>query len=156
MAGYIKGITIEFGANTQKLNAALIDGVSVIQVYNDGRKIRDLALLACSVDLEYDSGVPADGQGSLEALFALPELLVEKRSKNGTVEQNIIPMIRKLTVETLDANVCRINALVCCQNPTLNPALLVAAIERYLPQLRPDFAKICRNEIFDGNETIFR
>ena len=140
----------------QKLNAALVDGVQVIQVYNDGRKIRDLALLSCTVTLEYDSGMPADGQGRLEALFASPELLVEKRSKNGTTEQNIIPMIRKLTVETVDTHVCKIHALICCQNPTLNPALLVAAIERYLPEMKPDFAKVCRNEIFDGNETIFR
>lgn len=139
-----------------KLNQALVDGVGVLKVYNDGRKIRDLALLSCTVTLEYDAGVPADGQGRLLKLFSSKQLLVEKKSKNGIIEQDIIPMIRKLDVTVTDANTVLLQAVVCCQNPTLNPAQLVAAIERYLPEMKPDFAKVCRNEIYDGNETIFR
>lgn len=140
----------------QKLNDALVSGVRVLNVYNDGRKIRDLALLDCTVTLEYDNGIPADACQQFEKLFASPNLTVEKRGKNGVVDQDIIPMIRKLTVEAADPRVCRINALICCQNPTLNPSQLVAAIERYLPQIKPDFAFVCRNEIYDDAETIFR
>lgn len=140
----------------EKLNTALVEGVRVHKVYNDGRKIRDLALLDCTVTLEYDDGVPENACQQLENLFHSQQLLVEKRSKNGMTEQDIIPMIRKLTAEVIDDNTCNIRALVCCQNPTLNPAQLVAAIERYLPELQPDFAKVCRNEIYDENETIFR
>ncbi len=140
----------------EKLNQALVDGVRVIKVYKDGRKIRDLSLLNCTVTLEYDNGFPADACDQIENLFAMPQLIVEKKGKNGVVDQDIIPMLRRLCVNTIDPQTCEISALVCCQNPTLNPAQLVAAIERYLPQLKPDFAKICRNEIYDGNETIFR
>ena len=140
----------------EKLNRALVNGVRVIKVYNDGRKIRDLALLHCKVTLEYDNGAPADACAQIEKLFAAPQLMVEKRGKNGAVDQDIIPMIRKLTVNKPNDQICKINALVCCQNPTLNPAQLIAAIERYLPEMKPDFAKVCRNEIYDGNETIFR
>ena len=131
-------------------------GDRVLKVYKDGRKIRDLTLLDCTVTLEYDNGIPADGCAKIEKLFSAQALIVEKRGKNGVTEQDIIPMIRKLRVVNTDAQTCHINALVCCQNPTLNPAQLVAAIERYLPDMKPDFAKVCRNEIFDGNETIFR
>ena len=140
----------------EKLNTVLVRGVRVLQVYKDGRKIRDLALLDCTVTLEYDNGVPCDAVEQIKMLFASPSLTVEKRGKNGTTEQDIIPMIRKLAVEQVDGNTCMINALVCCQNPTLSPAQLIAAIERYLPELKPNFAFICRNEIYDGNETIFR
>jgi len=139
-----------------KLNAALVSGVRVLKVYSDGRKIRDLALLRCTVTLEYDNGVPADACAQIEKLFSAPQLLVEKRGKNGVVEQDIIPMIRDLSVNMTDANTCEIWALIYCQNPTLNPAQLMAAIERYLPEMKPDFAFVCRNEIYDGNETIFR
>ena len=139
-----------------KLNRALVSGVRVLEVYTDRRKIRDLALLNCSVMLEYDSGVPCNAVDQLEKLFTSSSLTVEKRGKNGTADQDIIPMIRRLTVTQTDDNTCVINALVCCQNPTLNPAQLVAAIERYLPEFKPDFASVCRNEIYDGNETIFR
>lgn len=140
----------------EKLNAALVRGVRVLKVYDDGRKIRDLSLLSCTVTLEYDNGVPVDACAQLEKLFSSQELMVEKRGKNGIVEQDIIPMIRKFSVQMLDAHTCEIRALICCQIPTLNPAQFVAAIERYLPELKPDFAKVCRNEIFDDNETIFR
>jgi len=139
-----------------RLNQALVSGVRVIKVYRDGRKIRDLSLLDCIVTLEYDNGLPADAKKQMEKLFSASSLIVEKRGKNGLVEQDIIPMIKKIDVQTADVNTCCLHAMICCQNPTLNPALLVAAIERYLPDMKPDFASICRNEIYDGNETIFR
>ena len=49
-----------------------------------------------------------------------------------------------------------LNALVYCQNPTLNPALLVSAIERYLPELTPSFSHCARLEIYDEQEQVFR
>ena len=139
-----------------RLNQALVPGVTVLNVYNDGRKIRDLALLECRVTLEYDSGVPADTQEAISALFARESLILEKRSKNGITQQDIIPMIRRLAVHTQDSNTLILQALICCQNPALNPGQLTAAIEKELPAFQPDFAKICRLEVFDNNETIFR
>ena len=139
-----------------RLNQALVPGVTVLNVYNDGRKIRDLALLECQVVLEYDSGVPADAQAAINALFARESLILEKRSKNGITQQDIIPMIRRLAVHTQDSNTLILQALICCQNPALNPGQLTAAIEKELPAFQPDFAKICRLEVFDNNETIFR
>ena len=37
-----------------------------------------------------------------------------------------------------------------------NPQLLVNAIERYLPEQKPDFARICRMEVLDDGNTPFR
>ena len=138
------------------LNRALVPGVKVLNVYNDGRKIRDLALLECQVALEYDNGIPADAQETIAALFARESLILEKKGKNGTAQQDIIPMIRKIAVTSQDSNTLVLQALICCQNPTLNPGQLIAAIEKELPAYRPDFAKIRRLEVFDSNETIFR
>ncbi len=152
----LEGCDVSCDEICRKLNTALVAGVQVLKVYNDGWKPRDLALLSCTVTLEYDNCVPADACTKIESLFTAPQLTVEKRSKNGSTEQDIIPMIRRLAVNKLDDHICEINALVCCQNPTLNPAQLIAAIERYLPELKPNFAKVCRNEIYDSNETIFR
>ena len=42
------------------------------------------------------------------------------------------------------------------QNPGLNPQLLVSAIETYLPERKPDFARICRMEVLDDGNTPFR
>ena len=70
--------------------------------------------------------------------------MVEKKGKNGITEQNIIPMIRELHIAECNSQELTLTALICCQNPTLNPAQLVAAISKYAPELTPDFSRICR------------
>lgn len=138
------------------LNEKLIDGVSVLKVYDDGRKIRDLAYLACTIDLAYDRGVPDHALEQVEALFVSESIIVEKKGKNGYVEHDIRPMIRQLTVSAADEHRIRLEALICCQNPSLNPSLLVSAVERYLPQCTPDDVAIKRIEIYDNNQEVFR
>ena len=139
-----------------RLNEALVEGVKVLEIYNSGSKIKNLAFLDCVATLEYDNGVPEDARKQIEALFAREEVLVEKKSKNGLKEENIIPMIRRLSVIAEDANTLALNARICCQNPTLNPMQLTAAIEKYLPDLKADFIKCRRVEIYDTNEEVFR
>ena len=139
-----------------ELNRALVDGVRVLDVYENGGKIKNLALLDCTVSLEYDKGIPDGAVQEIAALFARESLTVEKKGKNGIVEQDIIPMIRRIAVRQLDTHTVCIHSLICCQNPTLNPAQIIAAVGRYLPQLQPDFAKCGRNEIYDTEENVFR
>ena len=139
-----------------RLNSALVSGVRVLNVYENGGKIKNLALLDCQVALEYNNGVPEGAEKAIQSLFAQDSLLVEKRGKNGVVEQDIIPMIRKFCIEQTDVHTLVLSARICCQNPTLNPMQLCAAVERYLPQFRPDFSKCRRVEIYDNEEKIFR
>jgi len=139
-----------------RLNQALTAGVKVIEVYETGRKLRDLTMLQCSITLEYDQGVPAGAEEQISELFAREEVTVAKRTKNGMQEQNIIPMIRRFILSRLSDCELQIRALVCCQNPTLNPMQISAAIEKYFPNLKPDFSKCSRIEIFDQMENIFR
>ena len=139
-----------------RLNAALVEGVKVLKVYDDGLKIKHLAYLSCVVTMEYDAGIPEGAQARLEELFGREEVLVEKKSKNGTSDQNIIPMIKSLRLEAADGNTLELHALVCCQNPSLNPMQLSAAVSKYLPELTPDFVKCRRVEVYDANETVFR
>lgn len=139
-----------------RLNAALVDGVRVLEVYQTGRKIRDLSLLHCVVTLEYDAGVPQDGTEAITKLFAQESVIVPKKTKSGIQDQNIIPMIRSLQVHCIDSNTLELDALICCQNPTLNPAQLALAVEMYLPEYKADFSKSRRVEIYDLQETVFR
>ena len=138
-----------------RLNETLVSGVKVLEVYEDAKKLKHLAYLDCVVTLEYDNGAPeAD---AVAALFRRETLFVEKKTKsNGIQDQNILHMIRSLNVEQTDSQTLTIFARVCCQNPTLNPMQLVAAIERHAPELKPDFAKCRRVEIYDTEENIFR
>ena len=139
-----------------RLNQALVEGVHVLSGYAGGGKIKNLAYLDCAVLLEYDAGVPQNAAEQIEALFSREEVTVEKKGKKGVVEQNIIPMIRKISAAPASDNVVKLEARVCCQNPSLNPMLLGAAVNQYLPDLAPDFIRYSRVEIYDTNETIFR
>ena len=140
-----------------KLNDYLLPGIRVIKVYDNGQKIKHLALLDTVVTLEYDNGVPEDAVPRLEEFFKRDEILVEKKTKtNGIQDQNIVPMIKALDVEQTDANTIVLKARICCQNPTLNPMQLHGAIVRHLPELTPSFAKCARMELYDIEGNIFR
>ncbi len=139
-----------------RLNPALTEGIRVLQVYESGRKLRDLALLHCKVYFEYDNGIPKGAEESLRALFGQESLVVPKKTKNGIQDQDIIPMIRSLAISTCSENVIELDAIVCCQNPTLNPMQLSTAVALYLPEMTPDFSKCCRIEIMDAQQNIFR
>lgn len=140
-----------------KLNDYLVPGIRVIKVYDNTQKIKHLALLDTVVTMEYDAGVPENAVARLQALFAQEEVLVEKKAKSGDIlDQNIIPMIKSMEVEQPDEHTVLLKARVCCQNPTLNPAQLHGAVVRHLPDLKPDFVKNERIEIYDADGNVFR
>ncbi len=139
-----------------RLNDVLVDGVRVLDVYEDGGKIRDLALLFCQIQLEYDAGVPDGCAVAIDELFHTESLLVPKKSKNGPTQQDVIPLIKELSVSVTDSNTVAIDAVICCQNPSLSPAQLPAAIEKYLPDMKPDFAKCRRVQLMDAQQKNFR
>ena len=139
-----------------RLNDVLVDGVRILDVYSCDRKVKEIALLDCGIDLAYDSEIPDDGAEQLKALFSNNTLIVEKHGKNGVTQQDIIPLIRKLDVTAVDRHILHLSARICCQNPALNPAQMVAAIDKYLPDMKPDYFRVRRYEIFDLNENVFR
>ena len=152
----LDGQTVPNGEIVERLNRSLVEGIRVLRVYDNGQKIRDLAYLACSVTMEYDAGADETLVDEIQALFARESLTVVKKGKNGPIEQDIIPMIRKINVVLVDENTIRLDAMICCQNPSLNPAQLVLAVETYLPDRKPDHAYSKRNEIYSVKENIFR
>ena len=140
-----------------KLNDYLVPGIRVIKVYDNGQKLKYLAYLDTVVTLEYDNGVPENTVERLTELFGREEVFVEKKTKsNGIQDQNIIPMIQSMEVLQEDEKTVLLKARVCCQNPTLNPMQLHAAIVRHAPELIPDFAKCERLELYDTEGNIFR
>lgn len=139
-----------------RLNAALIDGIRVREVYDNGAKIKYLALLQSRLTLEYDGGIPAGAESAIGQLFARETLVLEKKNRNGVTQQDIIPMIRNLEISRISEGELRLDVLHCCQNPSLNPMQLGAAIEKYLPELAPDYIRVCREEIYTEDKTVFR
>jgi len=139
-----------------RLNDTLVEGVRVLSVYDNGSKIKNLALLYCEVALEYDNGVPEGTLDAVCSLFARETLVLDKKGKNGVVQQDIIPMIKGIKAERRDEHTIVLSACICCQNPALNPMQLNAAVCTYLPEFAPDFSKCRRLEVYDVNEKVFR
>ena len=109
------------------------------------------------VTLEYDRGVPEQAERTIMELFSGGPVLVKKRTKSGgEAELDLTPMIFGLSMRKASAQELELTVLVSAQNPSCNPQLLVNAIERYLPEQKPDFARIKRLEIYDEQGNLFR
>ena len=147
---------LPFDEIKDRLNRALPAGVKVLLVYDSLRKPRDLTHLDVAIRLEYDNGVPEGTTDAIRELFARESVIVTKRGKNGSVDQDIIPMISQLDVSAVSHQELELTARICAQNPSLNPQQMVTAIENELPQCRPDFTRIFRREVFDSQGVIFR
>lgn len=138
------------------LNAALPDGVHVLNVYESVRKIKELAFLRAELHLEYDGGFPANGIFLLEDMLNRESLVVVKHSRKGDTETEIRPLLKQFSVNQTDENTLVLELLVCAQNPSLNPQLIVDAITHYCPEMTPDFAYTRRIEVYDAQNEIFR
>lgn len=139
-----------------RLNASLINGIEVSEVYGSGRKYRDLSLLSCEIIFSYDEVVPKNAVEQIGALFARESLVLPKKTKNGIQEQDIIPMIRHAVFSQKDTRTVQAEVLICCQNPTLNPAQIHLAIRTFLPELTPSFWQCRRLEMYDSEVQVFR
>ena len=138
------------------LNAKLPAGVHVLEVLDTGRKIKELTHLRACVTIEYDNGVPDLAVERIKQLFKQESLILEKHSRKGKSETNIVPMICQMDVEQRDEGTVILHALVCAQNPSLNPQLLVTALQVYAPELTPDYAVVRRVEVYDSEGKVFR
>jgi len=152
----LEGANIPCDTILRELNRTLVEGLHVLAVYDKGRKIGDLTLLDCSVLLKYSNGIDCEAVSAITDIFQRESLVVPKKTKNGMQQQDIIPMIKRICVSQKSSQEIEMRALVCCQNPTLNPAQLAAAVSNCLPQYAPDFCLYVRHEIFDASEKVFR
>lgn len=139
------------------LNAVLPEGIRVQEVYEPTRKAKELTHLRVAITLEYDNGIKPDCVQMLTELFRRDELLMEKKTKSGNiVTQNILEMMRDVVITAMDGNTLGMECTICAQNPSLNPAVITAVIDRELPEYAPDFSSVCRLAVLDGEGEPFR
>lgn len=139
----------------EKLNPYMPDGVRAVACYVPRRPARDLVYLHCRVEFDYDGGVPAGAEDAISALFARESVVIQKRTKRKELaDVDIRPMIRSISMSRRE-DMLVLDAVVMAQNPGLNPALLATAVEKHLPELKPDFVRVHRLEFLDGEERPF-
>ena len=136
-----------------EMNRVLPEGVRILSVYESSKKAKELVYLKAELTLEYDGQLP--DMKKIADLLEQPGLMVEKKTKRGLADIDIRPMLMKYELIPGEHSL-RIPCTVCAQNPSLNPMLIAAAIERYLPDCRPDFVKCRRIEVLDRTGEVFR
>lgn len=152
-----EGADIPLQEIPQRLNRTMPAGIRAIEIWESGRKLKELTHLDVQMILEYDEGIPSGAAETISSFFCSGNpILVSKRTKNGMVEQDIAPMIARLEANPLSQHELCLNARICAQNPSLNPALIGSAISKYLPEVYPDFITIKRLEILDQSGSAFR
>lgn len=140
----------------ERLNPYFPAGIRVLEAYDSLEKIKNLRYLHVNTRLEYDNGASDQCLEAIRGLFDRETILIEKKTKKGMAETDIRPMISSMGVSRISPQELELSAVVCAQNPSLNPQYLVKAIERYLPEYTPDFSKAHRLEIYDENMRVFR
>jgi radical SAM-linked protein len=137
------------------LNAALPTGLIAVRLYAPARRVGEIRWLRVRGELEYDGGAPAVAPDALDGYFHAKSVIITKRTKRGAAETDIIPMLRAVKFEQTAATAVRLDAVIAAQNPTMNPSVFLAALEAHRPELKPDFARFRRLELYDGEMRIF-
>lgn len=140
----------------ERLNAGMPCGLRVLDCYEARRPVKELAMLQADIELDYDHGVPEGTLAALQELFGREELVIQKRTKRKQLaDVDIAPMIRSIALREEEKQILG-TVVVQAQNPGLNPQLLSKAIERYLPEMAPDFMRVRRRRMLDAAGEDFR
>lgn len=147
---------VDCAALPENLNRFMPEGIVAVDCWEAVRPIRELDALRCRVELIYDGGVTPETVQAVQDLFARQEIVIQKRTKRKAMaDVDIRPLIRSLAFAVEGDALC-IDATVAAQNPGLNPALLAVAVETCLPEHAPDFVRVQRLSLMDGQEMPFR
>ncbi len=139
---------------TARLEGMLPEGISAVKTWHPVSKLRDLAVLEAEAVLEYDSAVTDQALEAIKALFAGSELLIEKKTKRGRAQTDILPLIKSVSFKA-EGNAVKMHCTVRAQEPSLNPALIVKAIETHLPAYAPVFTRLKRLAMYKEDGTLF-
>lgn len=142
----------------QRLNAALPEGVRVLECYAGERPIKELAWLEWRIEGEFSGDIQAL-QESWTGCLSRESWVVEKKSKkakSGVTTLDIIPLVREFDFTDIEDGRFVIQAVLSGQNPGLNPSVLVNALTEETPQFQPQQLRFRRMAALDGNGEIFR
>lgn len=139
----------------EKLNPFMPEGIRAVSCYVPQRPIRQLERLRCQVDLVYDAGTAPEAPAAVTDLLLGESVVIEKRTKRRELaEVDLRPMLFRLEAEPRPDRLVLL-AEVAAQNPGMNPVLLAAAVERYLPEFAPDFVQVRRLAVLDSQGEVF-
>lgn len=136
-----------------RLNCALPEGIHMVEAYEPDRKFKEIQWLEVNGVLSYDDDTPKADK--LNELFTRDSIVIQKKTKRGMADTDIVPCIKKLDFRDC-GNTVKLNAVLAAQNPSLNPEHIINAIRTYMSELAPVSNAFYRVEVFDKDMNIFR
>ena len=144
---------LDVRALPEELNAVSPEGIRFIECYEPARKPSEIKWLRCEGLLEYDNGAPE--LSALTEFYSRESLPVTRRTKRGEGVLELSGNAKDFCFEPVEGGV-KLSCTVSAAEPTVNPELLIKALEQLAPELRPDFASWKRLEFYDKDMTAFR
>lgn len=141
-----------------RLSTQFPEGIEVMDVYEAGRKVKEIKWLRISGVFEYDerdSELMTEKLNEFYSADSADSIVITKKTKRGMGQSDIRPAIKEIIFEKCGYDVL-LNAVISAQEPTLNPELIADALRQLAPDIAPDFAKFKRLEVFDENMQVFR
>ena len=93
---------------------------------------------------------------ALRELYSREQLIIEKRTKRGSAEVDILPLTGGIEIEPGEDGQLLMRSRLSAQDPALSPAQLISAIDQLAPELSPDFTAFRRVEVRDSDLHPFR
>ncbi len=126
----------------RRLNAALPDGIDVIEVVEAGAKSAGVQLEASEWEVIWP-GVPADAAAcAVQAFLAAPSVQVERLTNKGTRTLDARAAVISLSVQTSRAELTSPTRLASTRQPGIDPAagcaILRMIVRQMTPAVRPD------------------
>lgn len=134
-----------------RLNAALPEGLKAVSVHTPQNKAAEIGSAEYQVTLETADAAALGKQW--DAFMALPEIMVEKKTKRGMKEIDIRPRVEVLSTAIEEGKLLLRLRLPAGNAENLNVSIVTDAFEKYAEQ--PFFVeRILREKIFclDGKE----
>lgn len=132
-----------------RLNAQMPEGIHVTDAVTPQMKTTEIAQASYMVKLEYPGRSAGELESAWKTLLAMPQVLIEKKSKRGVHEIDIKPHL--LQAETMpEDGLLSIRAILPAgQLENLNPSCFTAALIRH-SDMEPYLDHVCRTGIFDA------
>ena len=141
-----------------RLNAALPEGVRVLECYPGQRPMRELQWIRYELRVDFSGDIQGLCRAWSECL-SRESWVVEKpskKAKSGVVTVDIPTLVKEFSFTDIAETDCVLQIALAAQNPGLNPSVMVKALTDECPQFTPDFVHYGRLEILDGDGKIFR
>ncbi len=139
----------------ERLNRVLPEGLRITEAAGQVMKPGEAGFARYAVELQYDGAADtAEKAARLEGFLKSGPIIISKKTKRGLAELDIRPHITDTALEA-EAFRIRLTALFSALEPAVNPSDLISALKER-EELKPDFAKCTRLEIYNKNKELFR